>query len=99
MDKNEFCYNMGKELSSWKDRISQELKKIEKMDTGAKQRMLPIVEDFMMLETEMGTRIMQFKKECSDTYVPPEGESEFMPQFAVSGQDAEEKVGGGNFGG
>jgi hypothetical protein len=99
MEKDEFCYNMGQELSTWKNRISEELKKIERMDTGAKQGMLSIVEDFLMLEAEMGSRIEQFKYECSADFVPPVEGSDYMPDFKLSSKEAEEKIGGGNFGG
>ncbi len=101
MDKDEFCYSMGEELTSWKNRISDELKKIERMDSGAKQKMLPIVEDFMMLETEMNSRINQFKNECSPDFVPPREGSEFKPDFNFNVDDVDDLggPGSGNIGG
>lgn len=64
MDKNEFCCNTGQVLSAWKDRISAEFEKAGQMDPGDKQRIRPIVDDLMMLEAEMGIRIIQFQKQC-----------------------------------
>lgn len=74
MDVKNYCANMEMELTSWKAKLYDVIKKIDQMPTGNKQRLLPHIEGFHMLMSELDERIVQLRTECPSEWSPVQKE-------------------------
>jgi len=104
MDTKQYCANLSSELQRWRDAIHKENEIIAKLSSADKQHMLPFVEDLRMLEAEMDERIDQLRTECPTFWGPENAESVMEPGgelsgFALSPDESDDIIGGGNFGG
>ena len=104
MDTKQYCANLSCELQRWRNAIHKENESIAKLSSADKQHMLGFVEDLRMLEAEMDARIGQLKTECPTFWGPENAENvvgtsgEYEP-FALSPDESDTIIGGGNFGG
>ena len=105
MNTEEYCTNLCSELVKWKDEIHKENEKIAHYPSSEKQHMLDFVGDMIMLENEMTDRIDQLKNECPTAWHASSADEVINPSdfrsttSALTSEGAEEKIGGGNFGG
>lgn len=104
MDTKQYCVNLSCELQRWRDAIHKENEIISKIPTADKQHMQGCVEDLRMLEAEMDERINQLKNECPTYWGPENAEHVIEPGgdaagFALSPDESDKIIGGGNFGG
>lgn len=76
MDVMDYCKSMEIELTAWKAKIYDMTRKIDRLGTAEKERMLPNVEDLHMFVTEMGDRVEQLKNECPTEWDPQKQEIE-----------------------
>lgn len=104
MDTKQYCANLSNELQRWRDAIHKENESISKLPSADKLHMQGFVEDLRMLEAEMDVRIGQLKNECP-TYWGPENAINVVepkgnhPRFALTPDESDKAIGGGNFGG
>ena len=59
MDVKDYCKGMEMELTAWKAKLYDLTRKVDKLGTAEKEKILPNVEDLHMFVVEMGDRIEQ----------------------------------------
>jgi predicted nuclease with TOPRIM domain len=64
MDVNTFCSSMQAELTGWKAKAYDIVRKIEKLPTGDKDKVFSEVNDLHILIEELNDRISKLQKEC-----------------------------------
>ncbi len=104
MDTMQYCVNLSSELQRWRDAIHQKNEIIAKVPSSEKQHMQGFVEDLRMLEAEMDERIDQLKTECPTVWSPDNADKVMEPGgeltcFALTPEESDKAIGGGNFGG
>lgn len=70
MDVKDYCKGVEMELVAWKAKLYDMIKKIDKLGTAEREKMLPNVEDLHMFLTEMEDRINQLETECPSEWSP-----------------------------
>jgi predicted nuclease with TOPRIM domain len=70
MDVMDYCKGMEMELTAWKAKLYDLTRKVDKLGSAEKEKILPNVEDLHMFVTEMGDRIQQLKNECPTEWSP-----------------------------
>jgi len=70
MDVKDYCGAMSTELTAWKAKMYDITRRIDKMGTAAKGKILPQVEDMHMLIADMAARIDQLNRECPSAWSP-----------------------------
>lgn len=76
MDVKDYCKGVEMELVAWKAKLYDMIRKIDKLGTAEREKMLPNVEDLHMLLTEMEDRINQLETECPSEWSPVKKEIE-----------------------
>lgn len=64
MDVLDYCKGMEMELTAWKAKLYDLTRKVDRLPSGDKQRMLGSVEDLHMLVTEFEDHIQKLRNEC-----------------------------------
>lgn len=64
MDVLDYCKGMEMELTAWKAKLYDLTRKVDRLPSGDKQRMLGNVEDLHMLVTEFEDHIEKLRNEC-----------------------------------
>ncbi len=64
MDVLDYCKGMEMELTAWKAKLYDLTRKVDRLPSGDKQRMLGNVEDLHMLATEFEDYIQKLRNEC-----------------------------------
>ena len=99
------CKTMEMELTAWKAIIYDIARKIEKLPGGAKDKILPNIEDIHMMIEDMDVRIDDIRDKCTpetgidDIQSERKEFDESMAQARVKVEDAMQYLGAGNFGG
>lgn len=70
MDVLDYCKGMEMELTAWKAKLFDLTRKVDKLPSGDKQRMLGNVEDLHILLTEFEDRIDKLRTECPSEWSP-----------------------------
>jgi len=76
MDVLDYCKGMEMELTAWKAKLYDLTRKVDKLPSGDKQRMLASVEDLHILVTEFEDRIGKLRTECPSEWSPQKNEIE-----------------------
>ncbi len=76
MDVKDFCDGLDAEMTAWKAKLYDVMRKIDRLGTAEKQKMLANVEDLHMLLTEMSDRVEQLRRECPADWSPVKKEIE-----------------------
>ena len=74
MDVKDYCRNVEMELTSWKAKLYDVIRKVDAMPTGSKQKMSQQIEGFHMIMTELDDRIDQLRTECPAEWSPQQKE-------------------------
>jgi predicted nuclease with TOPRIM domain len=74
MDVLDYCKGMEIELTAWKAKLYDLMRKVDKLGTAEKEKILPNVEDLHIYVTEMSDRIEQLKNECPTEWSPKKKE-------------------------
>ena len=74
MDVMDYCKGMEMELTAWKAKLYDLTRKIDKLGSADKEKILPNVEDLHMYVTEMTDRIEKLKTECPTEWSPDKKE-------------------------
>ena len=64
MEIKDFCSAMESELTSWKAKMYDVVRKMDKLGTAEREKILSNVEDLHILIEEMSSRVDQLRKEC-----------------------------------
>lgn len=70
MDVLDYCKGMEMELTAWKAKLYDLTRKVDKLGTAEREKILPNIEDLHMFVVEMSERIEQLKNECPTQWTP-----------------------------
>lgn len=70
MDLQDYCNSMTMELTAWKAKMYDVLRRLDKLGTAERQKVLSNVEDLHILLAEMGDRVQQLARECPSEWSP-----------------------------
>jgi hypothetical protein len=70
MDVKDYCGAMGTELTAWKAKMYDVIRKVDKLGTAERDKILPNVEDIHILIEDMASRIDQLNRECPAEWSP-----------------------------
>ena len=99
------CKTMEMELTAWKAIIYDIVRKMDKLPGGAKDKILPNIEDIHMMIEDMDVRIDSIRDNCTpetgidDIRTEREAFDKSMAEARVKVEDAMQYLGAGNFGG
>jgi hypothetical protein len=74
MDVMDYCKGMEMELTTWKAKLYDLTRRVDKLGSAEKEKMLANVEDLHMLVTEMTDRVEQLRNECPTEWSPQKKE-------------------------
>lgn len=74
MDVMDYCNNVGIELTAWKAKLYDMIRKVDKLPSGAKEKMLGNIGDLHNIVTELEDRISSLKNECPSEWSPQKKE-------------------------
>lgn len=74
MDVMDYCKSMETEMTAWKAKLYDTMRKIDKLGSADKERLLPNIEDLHILLEEMEVRVGQLKNECPTEWSPDKKE-------------------------
>jgi hypothetical protein len=70
MEVKDFCSAMESEMTSWKAKMYDSMRKIDKLGTAQKEKVLMNIQDLNMLLDDMAQRVEQLRTECSSDWSP-----------------------------
>jgi hypothetical protein len=70
MDVMDYCKGMEMELTAWKAKLYDLMRKVDRLGTAEREKILANVEDLHIFLTEMSDRIDQLKRECPTEWSP-----------------------------
>ena len=70
MASKDYCENVSMELSGWKARISEIVEKLDRLSTGAKEKVVPEVYALHMMIEELNDRIEGLHRACDLNWAP-----------------------------
>jgi hypothetical protein len=70
MDVKDYCGAMSVELAGWKAKMYDVVRRLDKMGTAEREKILPQVEDIHILIEDMAARIEQLNRECPSEWSP-----------------------------
>ncbi|SHK74440.1 hypothetical protein SAMN02745216_04015 [Desulfatibacillum alkenivorans DSM 16219] len=82
MDAQSYCDTVSKELVGWKAQIYDAISRTDRLPTGAKDQMLPNIQDIHIIVNEMEERLDTLRNEC-----PADWSSENEEAYAQSVRD------------
>ena len=76
MDVRDYCSGIQYELTGWKAKIYDVVRKLDKMPTGDKQKVIPQVNDLHIILEDLTERIEYLKRECPTDWASEKAEVE-----------------------
>ena len=76
MDVQDYCKGMETEMTAWKAKLYDVMRKVDSLGSAEKEKILPNVEDLHMFLAEMTDRIEKLKTECPSDWSPDKKEIE-----------------------
>ena len=70
MDVIDYCKNMEMEMTTWKAKLYDVIRKVDKLGSAEKENILANVEDLHMLLEEMTDRVEKLRTECPTDWSP-----------------------------
>ncbi len=70
MDVKDFCSAMESEMTSWKAKLYDAMRKIEKLGSAEKEKVLMNIQDLNILMDDMSNRVEQLRTECPSDWSP-----------------------------
>ena len=70
MDVLDYCKGMEMEMTTWKAKLYDVMRKVDKLGSAEKENILANVEDLHMLLEEMTDRVEKLKTECPSDWSP-----------------------------
>lgn len=74
MDVTDYCKNMEMEMTTWKAKLYDVTRKVDKLGSAEKEKILANVEDLHMLLEEMSDRVEKLRTECPSDWSPIKNE-------------------------
>ena len=76
MDVLDYCKGLENEMTAWKAKLYDVMRKVDKLGSAEKEKMLPNIEDLHMFLEEMTNRVETLKTECPSDWSPMKKEIE-----------------------
>ena len=76
MEATDYCNNLTIELTAWKAKVYDVVRKLDKIATGDKEKVVSEVNELHIILEELGDRIEKLKKECPTSWAPDRTEIE-----------------------
>ena len=70
MDVVDYCIGIETEMTAWKAKLYDVMRKVDKLGSAGKEKVLPNIEDLHMLLEEMSDRVQSLKTECPSDWSP-----------------------------
>jgi hypothetical protein len=70
MDVQDYCKSMETELTAWKAKLYDVMRKVDKLGSAEKEKVLPNIEDLHILLEELSGRVVKLKTECPSDWSP-----------------------------
>ena len=70
MDVKDYCKGMETEMTAWKAKLYDVMRKVDKLGSADKEKVLPNITDLHMLLEEMTDRVETLKTECPSDWSP-----------------------------
>jgi len=70
MDVQDYCKSMETEMTAWKAKLYDVMRKVDSLGTAEKEKVLPNIEDLHMFLEEMSDRVEKLKTECPSDWSP-----------------------------
>jgi len=76
MDVKDYCKGMETEMTAWKAKLYDVMRRVDKLGSAEKEKVLSNIEDLHMLLEEMTDRVESLKTECPSDWSPVKNEIE-----------------------
>ncbi len=76
MDVLDYCKGLENEMTAWKAKLYDVMRKVDKLGSAEKEKMLPNIEDLHLFLEEMTDRVETLKTECPSDWSPLKKEIE-----------------------
>ena len=70
MDVVDYCKGIETEMTAWKAKLYDVMRKVDNLGSADKEKVLPNIEDLHMLLEEMSDRVQSLKTECPSDWSP-----------------------------
>ena len=70
MDVRDYCDSLVSELTGWKSKMYDLIRRLEKVPSGDKEKVLPYVNDLNMIFEELDNRVARLRNECPTEWDP-----------------------------
>jgi hypothetical protein len=70
MEVKDFCQAMESEITSWKAKLYDVMRKIDKLGTSEREKMLGNIQDLHIFLDDMSSRVDQLRNECPADWSP-----------------------------
>ena len=98
MELNTYCDNLATELSNWRDRFEEIVKKIDMAESGSMSKIVSYLNDLHIIRKELGDKIKRLRTGCPSTWEPDRIESPFA-RLKTRREDVWHKASAGDIGG
>lgn len=76
MELKDYCSNLSVELTAWKAKAYDIVRRLDKLSSGDKAKVIDQVRDLHILVEELENRIERLSKECPSEWSPDQLEIE-----------------------
>ena len=76
MDVLDYCKGLENEMTAWKAKLYDVMRKVDKLGSAEKEKVLPNIEDLHIFLEEMTDRVETLKTECPSDWSPMKKEIE-----------------------
>jgi hypothetical protein len=76
MELKDYCSNLSSELTGWKAKAYDIVRRLDKVSSGEKAKVVDQVRDLHILVEELEDRIERLRKECPTVWSPDQMEIE-----------------------
>jgi len=70
MRVEDYCKGVAIELSGWKAKMYDVVRKLDKVPSGDKQKVVPMVNELHMILEELDDRVERLRRECPTQWEP-----------------------------
>lgn len=100
MDVQSYCDSLNIELTGWKAKVDDVVRKLDKVSSGDKEKVVPMVNELHMITEELGDRIERLQKECPTHWEPEKIELENkFSQLKIKWDEVSQNIAAGDIGG
>jgi hypothetical protein len=76
MNVQDYCKSMETEMAAWKAKLYDVMRRVDKLGTKEREKILPNIEDLHMLLQDMSDRVENLRTECPSDWSPVKSDIE-----------------------